>query len=208
MKKIIGIMFTAVMVLLLLSSCGIPQEEHDTVLAERDTAQAEVASLQSGLAEVQSDLATAESDLADAESDLATAQNQVSSLQSDLTAAQSKVSDLEGFKTEFDSLWDSLHKKIIVRADLTSYWNYAALVTSDELSWAAYDTLCLIFYATMGAKVDTIGNTELSQLWQDVALYEEQGEGTLMMAKLGNFGKLLNTLILEDIAAIEAKLSE
>ncbi|MFC1943028.1 hypothetical protein ACFLWO_00380 [Chloroflexota bacterium] len=43
-------------------------------------------------------------------------------------------------------------------------------------------------------------------VWQEVLLYEEQGKGTLMMARIGSFGELLNNLILEDIAAIETKL--
>ncbi len=95
MKKIIGIMFTVVMVLLLLSGCGIPQEAHDAVVAERDAAKSQVASLQSDLAEAESHVETAESDLAAAEGDLTTAQSQISSSKSDLTTAQSQISSLQ-----------------------------------------------------------------------------------------------------------------
>lgn len=110
MKKIIGIFLMVVMVLLLLSGCGIPQEEHDTVVAERDAAKSQVASLQSDLAEAEteietlendltateSDLTTTQSDLASAESDLAAAESRISSLQSDLDDAQGEIETLQG----------------------------------------------------------------------------------------------------------------
>jgi len=51
MKKIIGILLMVVMVLPLLLGCGIPQEEHDAVLAERDAAQAELTEAEEKLAE-------------------------------------------------------------------------------------------------------------------------------------------------------------
>ncbi len=49
MNKKIGILLIVVMTLLLLSGCGVPQEDYDTVIAERDAAQAKGASLQSNL---------------------------------------------------------------------------------------------------------------------------------------------------------------
>lgn len=57
------------LVSLLVVGCGIPQEEHDAVVAELDSAQAQVASLQSDLTEAESQIESLESDLAAAESD-------------------------------------------------------------------------------------------------------------------------------------------
>ena len=73
MKKVIGILLTAVMVLLLLSGCGVPQEEYDAVVAERDAAQTQVASLESDLAAAQSQIQSLQSDLSEAEKKLAEA---------------------------------------------------------------------------------------------------------------------------------------
>jgi cell division protein FtsL len=89
---LVGLVF---LVSLVVVGCGVPQEEHDTVLAERDAAQAEVASLQSELARMQKNLATAESDLGETESDLAGAQSQISSLQSEISSLRSQISSLQ-----------------------------------------------------------------------------------------------------------------
>ena len=57
MKNILVIGMVLVMVGLLLSACGIPQEDHDAVVAERDAAQTKGTSLQSELADTKKDLA-------------------------------------------------------------------------------------------------------------------------------------------------------
>jgi len=75
MKSILVIGITLVMAAVLLSACGIPQEDYDAVVVERDAAQAEAASLQG---------------------DLDKAQAEVASLQGDLDKAQSQIETLEG----------------------------------------------------------------------------------------------------------------
>ena len=55
----------------LLSACGIAQEEYDEVVAERDAAKAQVSSLQSDLNKDKSDLAATESALVTAETQIA-----------------------------------------------------------------------------------------------------------------------------------------
>lgn len=89
----------AVCLSLLVVGCGLPQEEHDAVVAERDTAQAELTSLRNELAGVQSelddtksDLSARDSELATAKSDLATVLTQIESLESDVSSANSRVS--------------------------------------------------------------------------------------------------------------------
>ncbi len=82
------------LVSLIIVGCGVSQEEHDAILAERDAAQAEVASLQKELAEIKSKLATAEGVLAETESELATSESDLSETVSDLAEAQSQISDL------------------------------------------------------------------------------------------------------------------
>ena len=236
MKKIIGILLMVVMALLLLSSCGIPQEEHDTVVAERDAAQTQVASLQSDMAEAESQIGTLESDLAEAESqiqtlqgdyeeaksDLGAAQSRISSLQSDynsvksnlaevesdLAAALDQVSQVEDFKTELGSLWNSLEKRLVAQTEILNYWNGAAKVIAGEMSESQYTAKAALFWITMGSKVYTVGNSELSQLWDDFLSYATQGSEAGIASSLAALTDLLFDLIGEDMEAMEAQLAE
>ena len=101
-KKIILIGTALLLVVPLLSACGVPQEDLDDAIAERDAAQAQVTSLQSDLAAAESALAAAESDLAaaesakdSAESAKAAAESAKAAAESDLAAAEAEVADLE-----------------------------------------------------------------------------------------------------------------
>lgn len=67
MKKVAWLLVSCLIVLLLLSSCGIPQADYDAVVAERDAAQAQGSSLQSDLNKAQSELAEAKAQVAEAE---------------------------------------------------------------------------------------------------------------------------------------------
>ncbi|MFC2041677.1 hypothetical protein ACFLTY_05105, partial [Chloroflexota bacterium] len=184
MKKIIGILSLVVMVLLLLSACGIPQEEHDAVLAERDATQAKVASLQSELSQVQSDLSKAKSDLTQAQdqietlkSDVADAEGQIDSLQSKVGSLQGQVSSAQGqlssFKSDLSSSWASLEKKLELAAYLITYWAAAGV---GEEQTVGQMTLNMVI------PVDAVGDAELRQLWQEALSNAAQGEETLYMA--------------------------
>ena len=108
-EKIVWLLVSFLVVLLVLSGCGVPQEEHDAVVAERDAAQAEVASLQSELTEAENQIETLDGDLTEAENQIQTlegeyneakgaleqAQRQISSLKSNLGALQSQISPLK-----------------------------------------------------------------------------------------------------------------
>ena len=108
-KKIILIGTALLLVVPLLSACGVPQEDLDDAIAERDAAQAQVTSLQSDLAAAESALAAAESDLAaaesakdsaesakaSAESAKAAAESAKAAAESDLAAAEAEVAALE-----------------------------------------------------------------------------------------------------------------
>ena len=200
---------------LLVAGCGVPQEEHDAVVAERDAAQAEVASLQSELAGVQSDLAAteddlaaAESDLGETESDLATARSSISSLQSDLRAAQAKVSQLEGSQTEMGSLWDSLNEKLTLQRTILDYWNGAAWLGAGEKTESEYIIETGSFLIITSVLANAIGNAELSELWDDFMSYIGQVKEAEAMGSIAALTDLLHDLIDQDIAAIEAELSK
>jgi len=109
MAKRLCLVGTMLSIYLLVVGCGVPQEEHDAVVAERDTALAQVVSLQKQLSQAQSDLDVAQSELARMQNDLEAAetnlaamqslasslQMQISSLQSDLAAVEAQIAELE-----------------------------------------------------------------------------------------------------------------
>ncbi len=85
-----------------LTACGVPQEEHNAVLADRAAREAEVASLQSELnglreklAEAEDSLLTSAADLTAAEGEIASLKSQVSSVQGQLAGAQARSAQVE-----------------------------------------------------------------------------------------------------------------
>lgn len=80
------------LVSLLVIGCGIPQEQYDTVVAERDSTQAELFS-------VQSELKTAKSELDRVKSELDSVRGQLSSAQ---TTVQSQEERLQEARTYGD----------------------------------------------------------------------------------------------------------
>jgi len=102
MKRWFAVGMAVLLVSLSAVGCGIPQEEHDAVVAERNAAKAQVVSLQGDLDEAESridvlegNLAATEGDLADTESELATVEEERDKAQSDLQAAKSRASSAE-----------------------------------------------------------------------------------------------------------------
>lgn len=73
----------------------MPQEEHDTVVAERDAAQAQAALLQGDLGEAEDEIESLEKDLEATQSELTTVEEERDKSQSDLEASQSRVSSLQ-----------------------------------------------------------------------------------------------------------------
>jgi outer membrane murein-binding lipoprotein Lpp len=177
-KKVIGISLVVAMVFLFLSGCGVPQEEHDAVVAERDAAQSQVASLESDLAATESDLATAESDLA---------------------AAQAQVSQLEGFKTELTSSWASFLPKLELINQITNIF---------ALHEAGEETLSVIAVLGLTQYVDAVGDTELSEIWDQCLEFIDQGKATAFDHKFAELIDKALELAETDIEAIEAQLPE
>ena len=107
------------LVCIVVVGCGVSQEEHDAVLAERNAARAEVASLQSDLAKMQSDLSDAESQFEGAQSHLEStrkeqlaAESQISSLQSQLESTRKELSAAESQKSSLHSQISSLQSQL------------------------------------------------------------------------------------------------
>ncbi len=148
MKRKLLIGMVLVMVAILLSACGIPQEEHDAVVAgrdamltERDTAQAEVASLQSDLdttqvevTSLQSDLDKAQVEVTSLQSDLDKAQGQIETLESALTVTQSQIETSESELSSALGKVSSLQGEVsTLRSDLTTAETLIAIKETEVL---------------------------------------------------------------------------
>lgn len=219
-KKWFAVGMAVLLVCLAAVGCGIPQEEHDAMIAERDTGLAKVASLESDLSATEStlaatesdlsatedDLAATQSDLAATQSELADAESQISSLKSaaskaksDLSAAQAQVKELEGFKTDVDSLWDSLSPKLELINRIAEL--FALFEAGEALEWVAK-------LVDLDDYVDPVGDATLSELWQVSIDHWDNDEYVEFDP---TFAEVINRaleLVEEDIEAIEAKLSE
>ena len=93
-KRGFAVGMAVLLVCLAAVGCGIPQEEHDAVVAERDTGLAKVASLESDLAATETELETTENILGETEDDLAATQSDLAATQTELADAESQISSL------------------------------------------------------------------------------------------------------------------
>jgi len=220
---LVGMMF--LLLSWLLVGCGIAQEVHNAVVAERDAAQAQVTTLQSDLSSAQGQVKTLESDLSVAqaqittlESDLSTAQAQTTTLESDLSTAESRVTILEGdldaANTEFQSfksgltlVWTSLEKKLDSTLVFTDFLNIAdkaeyGLITEEEAMQFATNWLI-----NTGVSVNAVGDAELSQLWQDLWLYAAEEDEVQIKESFTSMVDLLMDLVKDDVKTMKSKLA-
>ena len=159
---------------LLVAGCGVPQEEHDAVLAERDGAQAEVASLQSDLTEVQSDLAAAESDLADTESDLAKAQSELDDVELLLLVEQGKYAASQGEVSSLQSELAEVQSDPALEALYNPSYDNTVIVDTFQGTWKG--TLSMLSQST---------EFELRIAGNSAWVVFSSGERSLTMVRLG-----------------------
>lgn len=104
---IIGVML--LLASLLVVGCGVPQEEHDAVVAERDSTLAELQS-------VQSELNSTQSELDSTQSELNSTQAEASDLSSELEQKQQQLSEVQ-------SILDSIEPKLEIQRLLAEFGN-------------------------------------------------------------------------------------
>lgn len=111
MKKTILIGMVLILMLFLLSSCGVPQEDYDRVSSD--------------LAAVQTQIQSLEGDLAAVEDGLTKAQAQIQSLQADLAAAQADLTEAEAQTQSLQTDKEVAQEK---RAEALAYAEYLDVV--------------------------------------------------------------------------------
>jgi len=105
----------------LANGCGVPQENYDSVLAERDNAQSQLVSLQSELNTVRAQIDTLESDLKKA-------QSQVQTIQGDYREQNAKIAKA----MSYTKCWHILLYKARKQAGIPQKLSYA-----NEAEWLA-----------------------------------------------------------------------
>jgi len=103
------------LVLSLMTGCGVPQEEMDSMLAERDAAQGQVASLQS-------DLNTLRAQINALESDKSAAQSQLQALQGECNNKEAKIAKAAAYTRA----WHILLYKARQQAGIAQQLSYAS----------------------------------------------------------------------------------
>ena len=93
MKSLKGILIVfSIMTILLISSCGIPQEDYDKIIGERDTIQSEHDALQTQVASKTSEIEKLENDLNKSENSLSEARTVIDDINSSLIEANTELS--------------------------------------------------------------------------------------------------------------------
>ncbi len=206
--------FLAGMVLLLvpglLSGCGVAQEQHDAVVAERDAAQAEAASLTSDLDVAQASVSELTASLGKAETGLEAAQTENSELtsglaqsQSELEAVQKELEELdaeyEAFKSDVNSTWNRLDNLMGLQWNITAYWSAAAKGDEDLIEQR---------HVNMVTFVDKVGDSTCTSLWEQAMSAAEKGQDDLYMESFAALMDRSMYLITGQAKAIRGQLAE
>lgn len=166
----------------LLVGCGVAQEQYDAVVSDLGKTQQELQSVKAELEATQAKV-----------SELTSSQEKA---KTELEATQAEH---EAFKSDLNTLWTSLDKKLGLGGYLIRYWAVAAV--GDEETGREM-TLNMVKY------VDAVRDAELSQLWQDAMSYAAEGKEAEFMASFSLL--MIRTVELsgEGVEAMEAKLAK
>jgi DNA repair exonuclease SbcCD ATPase subunit len=186
------------------------------------TTQSQMSQMQSDLSKAQADLSKAQSDLSDSQSevsslrsDLTGAQSTISSLEADLTEAQSSKASLETqlsqlqtehttlsaeydtFKSDLNSLMDSLKKKMALEEAIIEMW-----ILFERLDQQSFIDALL----GLGPYVNAVGDAELSTYWNDLQSNWDEGNLTEVDANLADLMERNSALIQNDLNQLDALL--
>lgn len=156
-----------VIVALLLSACGIPQEAYDTVVTEREDAQDELASLktkltvaENELADKESEFATVESKLTAVESELALTKTELAAKKDELSTAQSRTATLQSQLSSAQSESSTLTQKI---AEMRLY---GEILSKYYFEFVEERTMTTEESIGLTGLVNDVGDAQLSEIFQ------------------------------------------
>lgn len=159
--------FLAVLALLLLfaAGCGVPQDEHDQVVADLAAAESEASRLASELTTAQAEAAEAQSQLAEAQSELAEAQEQIASMEEELAA----LAGQDNADTQLRELQEKAGRAVLA-AEILDVLVKAALGAEDMS-----DEQAIQLFLELSGRVEESGDTQLQEKFQAV-LFSFGGE--------------------------------
>jgi hypothetical protein len=157
MNKSLSVLTITILIVLVLSSCGIPKEKYETVIAERDTTQAQLTS-------ANDELSATKTELSETEGKLTVTKEQVKKLEDELDSVKTQL------QTTMNSLANSdkqisEQKKAMSKAKVLADINatlFVPIMKGEVLTEAEYTRIGANFITIVSAS----GDYELKQLFQ------------------------------------------
>jgi outer membrane murein-binding lipoprotein Lpp len=155
-----------------------------------------------GVAEADYDAVVAERDALQTEN---------SALQAEIDALEANMDDLvtelTAAQSELTALVDALDAKLTAVLVMKDYFAGALDYIAGGMSESEAQATLATFVAEFGDLLDDVGNEEVSQLWDEAQAAAAIGDLIELVAKVTEIMDLLQDLIEDDMAAIEAGIS-
>lgn len=155
---------------LLVTGCGIPQEDYDAVVAERDAVQTELQSVSSELERKKSELESTKSQLETIQGELETVKSESQSVQSQLNSVKSQLQSTNSQLSSKNSQLSSLAKKLELGKQILR--NRSAILRVGQANRDGnneeeerQNLLALDVFKSYDSLVSDIGDSELGQHW-------------------------------------------
>jgi len=127
------------MLTLILSSCGVPQEEYDALGAELVSAQSEIESLQG-------ELVSAQVEIISLQGELVSAQSEIENLQGELTTQSATLAQLQSANASLQEQIHQLENRLNVIFDTTVIQYYQFTYKQGDYYWTLPIPLRTYFY--------------------------------------------------------------
>jgi outer membrane murein-binding lipoprotein Lpp len=155
-----------------------------------------------GVAKSDYEAVVAERDTLQTEKNTLEAEND--ELEADIDALET---GLDATKSDATSLVAELDKKLAALVMINSYFADALNYIAGEMSESEATEALATFVSEFGDVLDVVGNEELSRLWDNAEVAAALDDVEEFVANLTAIMALLQDLIDDDMAAIEARLS-
>jgi len=182
----IALLAVIALLLLLAVGCGVPQDEHDQVVADLAAAESEVSRLEGELTAAEAEAEEAQSQLAGAESLLAEAQEQIASLEEELAA----LGGQDDATAQLRELQEKTARAVLATEILDVM--FKVVLGTEDIS----DEEAIQLFLELSSKVEESGDAQLQEKFQAVLFSfggEEEGIALVeylmqMIAELGAAG--------------------
>lgn len=217
LKNWLGISLSLLLISSLLAGCGIPQEQHDAVIAERDEvlAQLNATGVERDELKTQLNSTVVERDKAktqlnatvvakdEAKAQVTALENELNELKTVLLKTQTSLETAENNYGELVSNLQKTHKELeaLIEADalIMRFWSdsgkfAAGLISNDEMN-----SKTTIFEISLGIYLSRTGNDSLSQHWENAAQAASRNDSKTFTTEFVLVMDLLTDLVKEKL---------